>query len=193
MSRRVLIGLAALALLAAAPAGASSPPPPSSTTPTTTTPGPKTARSWADAQIRLVVAHGLMAPDVASFRPDDPLTRGALSALVAGLTERLPAQVVNPSAPLRHRDHGSTARPPLQPPGSRRRTRAPASGHRYPCGSGLLGGARASLPRRRDPRSGGRGGDVHAPDAHRLAAENPHDGVLVRRLSVRVGRHERAR
>jgi cell wall-associated NlpC family hydrolase len=100
MSRRVLIGLAALALLAAAPAGASSPPPPSSTTPTTTTPAPKTARSWADAQIRLVVAHGLMAPDVASFRPDDPLTRGALSALVAGLTERLPAQVVNPSAPV---------------------------------------------------------------------------------------------
>jgi cell wall-associated NlpC family hydrolase len=105
MSRRVLIGLIALALCAAAPAGASSPPPPGSgatttTTTTTTTPSPKPARSWADAQIRLVVAHGLMAPDVASFRPDDPLTRGALSALVGGLTGRLPAQVVNPAAPV---------------------------------------------------------------------------------------------
>jgi cell wall-associated NlpC family hydrolase len=100
MSRRVLIGLTALALGVAAPAGASSPPPPGSTTPTTTTPAPKTTRSWADAQIRLVVAHGLMAPDVASFRPDDPLTRGALSALVGGLTARFPAPVVNPAAPV---------------------------------------------------------------------------------------------
>ena len=100
MSRRVLIGLTVLALGAAAPAGASSPPPPGSTTPTTTTPAPKTARSWADAQIRVVVAHGLMAPDVASFRPDDPLTRGALSALVGGLAARLPAPVANPAAPV---------------------------------------------------------------------------------------------
>ena len=54
-------------------------------------------RSWADPQIRVVVAHGLMARDVASFRPDSPLTRGALTALVAGLN-RSPATVVEPPA-----------------------------------------------------------------------------------------------
>jgi cell wall-associated NlpC family hydrolase len=47
-----------------------------------------TARSWADAEIRFVVAHGLMARDVASFRPDAQLTRGELGALVAGLARR---------------------------------------------------------------------------------------------------------
>src|SRR6266516_4109314 len=57
-------------------------------------------RSWAVAQIRVVVSHGLMAPDVARFRPDDPLTRGALAALVAGLTGRTPEAVFNPAAPV---------------------------------------------------------------------------------------------
>jgi cell wall-associated NlpC family hydrolase len=46
------------------------------------------ARSWAHAEIRFVVAHGLMARDVASFRPDAQLTRGELGALVAGLVRR---------------------------------------------------------------------------------------------------------
>src|SRR2546421_11911298 len=102
MSRRVLIALSAVVLGAAAPAAATTPPPPGPGTQTTpsTKPPAKTRKSWADAQIRVVVAHGLMAPDVASFRPDDPLTRGALSALVGGLTGRLPAAVVNPAAPL---------------------------------------------------------------------------------------------
>jgi cell wall-associated NlpC family hydrolase len=44
------------------------------------------ARSWADAQIRSVTAHGLMGGDAAAFRPDDPLTRGELAELAAGLT-----------------------------------------------------------------------------------------------------------
>src|ERR671935_2772288 len=99
MSRRVLIIVSAVLLGAAAPAGASTPPPPApgtKTTPTTKPPA-KPQRSWADPQIRLVVAHGLMAPDVASFRPDDPLTRGALADLAAGLTARAPAPVANPS------------------------------------------------------------------------------------------------
>src|SRR5947207_3034653 len=102
MSRRVLIVVSAVLLGAAAPAGASTPPPPAPGTQTTPAAKPpaKPQRSWADAQIRIVVAHGLMAPDVASFRPDDPLTRGALSALVGGLTDRPPAPVVNPSAPV---------------------------------------------------------------------------------------------
>ena len=42
--------------------------------------------AWAKREIRLVVAQGLMAPDVASFRPADPLTRGELAELVTGLT-----------------------------------------------------------------------------------------------------------
>src|ERR687884_334266 len=102
MSRRALIVVSAVLLGAAAPAGASTPPPPAPGTQTTPAAKPpaKPQRSWADAQIRLVVAHGLMAPDVASFRPDDPLTRGALSALVGGLTGRLPAPVANPAAPV---------------------------------------------------------------------------------------------
>jgi cell wall-associated NlpC family hydrolase len=51
-----------------------------------------TGRSWADAEIRFVVAHGLMARDVSSFRPDAQLTQGELGALVTGLA-RKPAAV----------------------------------------------------------------------------------------------------
>jgi cell wall-associated NlpC family hydrolase len=102
MSRRIFVTACAAALLAAAPATASTPTPPGQGAPPSKpapTPAPK-GKSWADTQIRLVVAHGLMAPDVASFRPDDPLTQGALADLVAGLTARAPAPVANPSAPV---------------------------------------------------------------------------------------------
>jgi cell wall-associated NlpC family hydrolase len=44
------------------------------------------AASWAEAAIRLVTARGLMGGDAARFRPEDPLTRGELADLVAGLT-----------------------------------------------------------------------------------------------------------
>jgi cell wall-associated NlpC family hydrolase len=45
---------------------------------------PRTTKiSWADQQIRFVVAHGLMAKSVARFKPDAPLTRGALNQVVA--------------------------------------------------------------------------------------------------------------
>jgi cell wall-associated NlpC family hydrolase len=104
MSRRIFVTACAAALLVAAPATASPPTPPGQGTPAPKpAPGPKPApkgKSWADAQIRLVVAHGLMAPDVASFHPDDPLTQGALADLAAGLTARAPAPVANPSAPV---------------------------------------------------------------------------------------------
>src|ERR671936_2601073 len=102
MRRHILISVCAVALVAVAPAAASTPSPPGQGAPSgkpASKPAPK-QRSWADTQIRLVVSHGLMARDVASFRPDDPLTRGALADLVAGLTGRLPAPVVNPSAPV---------------------------------------------------------------------------------------------
>jgi cell wall-associated NlpC family hydrolase len=104
MSRRIFVTACAAGLLAVAPATASPPTPPGQGTPAPKpAPAPKPTpkgKSWADAQIRLVVAHGLMAPDVASFRPDDPLTQGDLADLVAGLTARAPAPVANPSAPV---------------------------------------------------------------------------------------------
>jgi cell wall-associated NlpC family hydrolase len=56
-------------------------------------------RSWAQPQIKAVVAHGLMAPSVASFRPNDSLTQGELRDLVAGLTEEPPQGAPNPWAP----------------------------------------------------------------------------------------------
>jgi cell wall-associated NlpC family hydrolase len=101
MSRRILLTVCAAALAVAGPAGGSTPSPPGQGA--ASKPAPKAApkrRSWADAQIRVVVSHGLMAEDVASFRPDDPLTRGDLADLVAGLTDRVPARVVNPNAPV---------------------------------------------------------------------------------------------
>jgi cell wall-associated NlpC family hydrolase len=57
-------------------------------------------RSWAHPQIRLVVARGLMAPSVASFRPNDALTQGELAELVAGLTEQPVKAVASPAAPV---------------------------------------------------------------------------------------------
>ena len=41
--------------------------------------------SWAQPQIAQVVAAGLMGPDVASFRPDDSLTRGELHEAILAL------------------------------------------------------------------------------------------------------------
>jgi cell wall-associated NlpC family hydrolase len=54
--------------------------------------------SWAQAQIKAVVGAGLMSHDVASFRPDDPLTRSALEELVAGLTQTAPVVPASPDA-----------------------------------------------------------------------------------------------
>jgi cell wall-associated NlpC family hydrolase len=44
-----------------------------------------TPRSWAQPQIKAVVAAGLMASSVAEFRPDDPLTRGELAIALSSL------------------------------------------------------------------------------------------------------------
>ena len=57
--------------------------------------------SWAQPQIKVVVAHGLMAKSIQSFRPNDPLTRGALNALVSGLAPEQPTtSSVQASAPV---------------------------------------------------------------------------------------------
>ena len=46
--------------------------------------------SWAEPQIREVVARGLMGASLAAFRPDDPITRDEVTDLVAGLTAPRP-------------------------------------------------------------------------------------------------------
>jgi cell wall-associated NlpC family hydrolase len=48
-------------------------------------PGTAAAKSWAQNDIEVVVAAGLMARSVAAFRPDDALTRGELAELTAML------------------------------------------------------------------------------------------------------------
>ena len=80
MRRRSLL-CALVAVVVVAPAGAA-----------------KTSPSWAQAEIKAVVAAGLMAADPAKFRPDDPLTRGALEQLVAGLTDSMPVTPASPAA-----------------------------------------------------------------------------------------------
>jgi len=58
----------------------------------------RTKRSWAQAEIRTVVARGLMASSVAAFRPNDPLTQGELRALLAGLSQDSPQPPPQPAA-----------------------------------------------------------------------------------------------
>lgn len=58
----------------------------------------KPPTSWALPQIKAVVAAGVMGSDVATFHPDDPLTRVALEQLVAGLTHTVPLLVADPTA-----------------------------------------------------------------------------------------------
>ena len=55
-------------------------------------------KSWAQPQIRVVVAHGLMAKSVANFRPNDALTQGELSTLMAALTDQAPQAPPDPTA-----------------------------------------------------------------------------------------------
>jgi hypothetical protein len=54
-------------------------------------------RSWAEREIKLVTAQGLMGGDAARFRPDAPLTKQALADLVGELTEIPAAQPTAPS------------------------------------------------------------------------------------------------
>ena len=97
--RRPLLTLAACALAVSAPAGATEPPPSGAKAPAPTPAStPKPERSWAHKEIRVVTSRGLMGGSEAAFRPDAPLTRGALEALVAALAGRSPVALENPSA-----------------------------------------------------------------------------------------------
>jgi len=64
------------------------------------TTGPAPTTSWAQAHIRYVVSHGLMAKTVAAFRASDTLTQGELATLVSGLTKQPTAAAANPTAPV---------------------------------------------------------------------------------------------
>src|ERR1035437_1344473 len=46
-------------------------------------------KSWAQPQIKEVVAHGLMAPSVASFHANDPLTQTEMNELLPVLPSEL--------------------------------------------------------------------------------------------------------
>jgi cell wall-associated NlpC family hydrolase len=98
MSRILAATAALLAVLVPAVSAEATPLPPE--TPGARSGGRAATPSWAQAEIRVVVAHGLMSPTVASFRSADPLTQGELSALVAGLTKRPAQPVASPSAPV---------------------------------------------------------------------------------------------
>jgi cell wall-associated NlpC family hydrolase len=58
------------------------------------------AATWAKAEIRLVVARGLMAQDVTTFRPTDELKRAELGELVAALTATPVAAAARPADPV---------------------------------------------------------------------------------------------
>ena len=73
----VVAGIAALTLAASASAVDAPPPEPLVRA--------VAAPSWATTQISAVVSAGLMGPDLASFRPEEPLTRGELHAAIRAL------------------------------------------------------------------------------------------------------------
>ena len=56
---------------------------PSTSTAPAPAPSTPAAKSWADPQIRIVTAAGILGSDPATFRPTDPLTRGELAAALA--------------------------------------------------------------------------------------------------------------
>jgi NlpC/P60 family len=58
------------------------------------------ATSWDQPQIQKVTAAGLLGGDAVDFRPDDPLTAGDLSDLVAGLTGKPAVPPADPTATI---------------------------------------------------------------------------------------------
>jgi len=64
--------------------------------------GSSAARSWAAPQIAAVVDVGLMAPSVAAFRPDDPLTQTEFATVLASLGGAI--AVEDPDRPVTMRE-----------------------------------------------------------------------------------------
>lgn len=82
MRHRVVIGCV-IALLVLAPATATATRPDADGS--GAGPSSSTGGAWAADEIEIVVGAGLLGPDVASFRPDDPLTRGELHEALTAL------------------------------------------------------------------------------------------------------------
>jgi cell wall-associated NlpC family hydrolase len=59
----------------------------------------KSATSWAQAELKAVVAAGLMAKEAAA-RPNDPLTRGQLETIAAGISHVDPVVPATPATPV---------------------------------------------------------------------------------------------
>jgi cell wall-associated NlpC family hydrolase len=59
----------------------------------------KQPANWAQREIRVVVSHGLMAKTIRTFRPNNVLTRSALSSLAAGLATSEPGPVNDSATP----------------------------------------------------------------------------------------------
>ena len=83
--RRIALFACTLVLATAGTAGAQSP-----------------AQSWATPQIKTVVEAGLLAPSVATFRPDDALTRGELAEALFALG--IEASFQNTASPVTIRE-----------------------------------------------------------------------------------------
>jgi cell wall-associated NlpC family hydrolase len=119
---------------------------------------PAHGASWAQPQIRVVVAHGLMGPSVAAFRPGASLTRRDLGQAIANLTGR-PQVVTDPDkAVLMRQLEGALARAAgLGPEARRFRRVAREAGLRPPARFGVevvarLLGLRYNHPAARDAR-----------------------------------------
>ncbi|HEU0336225.1 MAG TPA: S-layer homology domain-containing protein, partial [Gaiellaceae bacterium] len=85
-----LLGTLAATLLAGAPGHAMPP----------DVPADLRVASWAETDIRAVVAAGLMGPTAGAFRPDDPLTRGELQQALAAFGHPAAATDLDRLAPL---------------------------------------------------------------------------------------------
>jgi cell wall-associated NlpC family hydrolase len=89
--------------------------------------------SWAETDIRAVVATGLMGPTAGAFRPDDPLTRGELEQALAALGRpAAPAADSERLVPLRELDAKLVDALGLTPAARAIRRAAQAAGLRPP-------------------------------------------------------------
>ena len=99
MRRAALLAALLAVLVPAAVSSAAIPPEAGGSRAATAPPSP----SWAANEIAAVVAAGLMGPDVASFRPDDELTKGELyeALVVMGAS---PSPPLDPALPVAMRE-----------------------------------------------------------------------------------------
>jgi cell wall-associated NlpC family hydrolase len=88
MRRSLVLGVLAVALVGVLPTTAVGAGSPVVAEGSGAEPAARGGAAWAASSIATVVRAGLMGPDVAAFRPDDPLTRGDLYLALVGLGRR---------------------------------------------------------------------------------------------------------